>query len=84
MHEFIDDEIEVHFARKPGRPTSLTWREKEYKIAEIKDRRRNLDFPEDWWRRRHRDHYSSRNAFIQKQLPKWQKLHRLLRNPAKR
>jgi len=57
MPEFIDDEIEVHFAKKPGFPTSFIWREMEYKIIEIKDMRRILDFRKAWRQRRHRDYY---------------------------
>ena len=57
MPEFIDDEIKVHFTKKPGIPTSFTWRETEYRIVEVKDARRSLDFREAWWRRRHRDYY---------------------------
>ncbi len=54
---FIDDEIEVHFAKKPGPPTSFIWRGVEYRITEIKSVKRMLDFQRDWWRRRHRDYY---------------------------
>ncbi len=57
MSEFIDDEIKVRFVTKPGPPAFFTWRGKEYRIAEIKDRRRSLDFREAWWQRRHRDYY---------------------------
>jgi hypothetical protein len=57
MAEFIDDEIEVHFVKKPGPPTSFIWRGMEYKITEIKDMRRSLDFQKAWWQRRHRDYY---------------------------
>jgi len=57
MHEFIGDEIEVRFARKPGPPTSFVWRGAEHPIAEVKRVRRFLDLRKPWWRRRHRDHY---------------------------
>jgi hypothetical protein len=57
MPEFIDDEIKVQFVKKPGPPPSFIWRGMEYKIAEIKDMRRVLDFREAWWQRRHRDYY---------------------------
>lgn len=57
MPEFIDDEIAVQFVKKPGHPASFIWRGAEYKIAEIKDVRRVLDFREAWWQRRHRDYY---------------------------
>jgi len=57
MPEFIDDEIEVHFAKKPGPPTSFSWRGMEYKITEIKGMQRSLDFRKAWWQRRHRDYY---------------------------
>ena len=57
MAEFIGDEIEVHFAKKPGEPTSFTWGGEEYKIAKIFAKRRVLDSKKQWWRRRHRDYY---------------------------
>jgi hypothetical protein len=55
--EFIGDEIEVRFAKKPGPPTSFVWRGEEYTIAQIRRRWRSLDYQKSWWRRRHRDHY---------------------------
>ena len=57
MAEFIGEEIEVHFVKKPGPPTSFIWRGKEHRIAKIHASRRVLDFKKPWWRRRHRDHY---------------------------
>jgi len=57
MPGFIGDEIEVHFAHKPGPPTSFIWRGTEYEITEIRDVRRALDFQRAWWQRRHRDYY---------------------------
>ncbi len=57
MAEFIGDEVEVRFARKPGPPTSFVWRGREYEIAEVRRRWRTLDFQKSWWRRRHRDCY---------------------------
>jgi len=54
---FIDEEIEVHFEEKPGPPSSLVWRGKEYKIISIERAHRHLDFRKPWWRRRHRDYY---------------------------
>jgi hypothetical protein len=32
---FIDEEIEVRFAQKPGPPTSFAWQGREYEIVEI-------------------------------------------------
>jgi len=57
MREFVGDEIEVHFARKPGPPTSFTWRGAEYTITKIEAMRRVLDSRSPWYRRRHRDYY---------------------------
>lgn len=54
---FIDEEIEVCFERKPGLPSSFTWRGQEYKIEAILEMQRKLDFQQAWWRRRHRDYY---------------------------
>ena len=54
---FIDEEIEVRLAQKPGPPTSFIWRGKEYGIVGIERVYRRLDFKRDWWRRRHRDYY---------------------------
>ncbi len=54
---FIDEEIEVRFAVKPGPPTSFVWRGKEYRIEEIVSWQRRLDFRRRWWLRRHRDYY---------------------------
>ncbi len=57
MSEFISEEVEVRFAKKPGPPTSFVWRGREYGIADILARRRDIDLQHPWWRRRHRDHY---------------------------
>jgi hypothetical protein len=57
VREFVSEEIEVHFAKKPGPPSSFTWRGAEYKITEIAGSTRKLDFRSRWWRRRHRDYY---------------------------
>lgn len=57
MSEFVGDEIEVRFGKELGPPTAFIWRGREYKIAEIKGRRRVLDFRKAWWRRRHRDYF---------------------------
>ena len=54
---FIDEEIEVRFAQKPGPPTSFTWQGREYEIVEIERQYRRLDFKRAWWQRRHRDYY---------------------------
>lgn len=57
MTEFIAEEIEVRFAKKPGPPTSFVWRGKEYEIVKILRRWRKLDLQPNWWQRRHRDFY---------------------------
>jgi hypothetical protein len=33
---FIDEEIEVHFAQKPGPPTFFVWQGREYRIVEMR------------------------------------------------
>ncbi len=57
VSEFISEEIDVRFARKPGPPSSFVWREREYRIAEVRSMKRVLDVRNPWWRRRHRDYY---------------------------
>ncbi|MGB9757531.1 MAG: DUF6504 family protein [Candidatus Bipolaricaulaceae bacterium] len=59
---FIDVEVEVKFAQKPGPPTSFLWEGREHKIVEILEHRRVLDFKRAWWQRRHRDWYKVRTA----------------------
>ena len=54
---FIDEEIEVRFAQKPGLPTSFIRHGREYEIVEIEKEYRRLDFKRPWWQRRHRDYY---------------------------
>jgi len=48
---FIDEEIEVRFAQKPGPPTSFVWQGREYEIVEIEQQYRRLDFKRAWWSR---------------------------------
>ena len=60
MPEFIWEEIEVAFEKKPGPPSSFAWRGKEYKITEMLGRRQVLDFKKQWWKRKHRDYYTVR------------------------
>jgi len=57
MAEFIGDEIEVLFVKKPGSPTSFIWRGAEYQITRVRDVQRRLDFRSPWFSRRHRDYY---------------------------
>jgi len=57
MAEFIGEEISVHFAEKPGPPTSFIWRGTEHTIARVRDMQRRLDFRNPWFSRRHRDYY---------------------------
>ncbi len=57
MAEFIDEEIEVRLAGKPGLPEAFVWRGTEYEIVEVLEVRRILDLRTAWWRRRHRDYY---------------------------
>jgi hypothetical protein len=57
MGQFIGDEIDVHFDKKPGPPSSFTWRELQYEIVDIESAYRKLDFGKSWRQRRHRDYY---------------------------
>lgn len=57
---FIDAEIEVRFAKKPGPPSAFVWQGQEYRIEAILSRQRRLDFRRAWWARRHRDYYTVR------------------------
>jgi hypothetical protein len=57
MEEFVGEEIEVAFEKKPGPPTAFQWRARAYKIVRIEAMKRVLDFRRPWYRRRHRDHY---------------------------
>lgn len=54
---FIGEEVEVRFLEKSGPPSSFVWRGKEYRICEILEYQRTLDFQRHWRLRRHRDHY---------------------------
>jgi len=63
--EFIDEPIEVKFAKKPGLPTALLWRGEEIAIAEVL--RAWVDhsfgpfrYSARWWQRRHRNYYRVR------------------------
>ena len=58
MPKFVDEEIEVHFAEKPGPPTSFVWRGEEHRIAEILEEHTVIDKQAAWWKRRHRTHYT--------------------------
>jgi len=62
MSDFIDEEIEVRFAHKPGPPTSFVWRGEEYQVAEVLGMQRTLDFQRTWFKRRHRDRYVVRTT----------------------
>ena len=57
MSDFIDEEVIVNFAKRPGPPTSFTWRGVEHRIAEVLQHRLALDFDRRWWQRKHRDYY---------------------------
>jgi len=41
---FIDEEIEVRFAQKPGPPASFFWQGREYEIVEIERECGSLTF----------------------------------------
>ncbi len=57
---FIDEEVKVHFEYKPGLPSAFFWHGQEYRIEEILEMERRLDFRRAWWQRRHRDYYTVR------------------------
>ncbi len=57
MPDFIDEEVTVSFAKRPGPPTSFTWRGVEHQIAAVLQHRLALDFEHRWWQRKHRDYY---------------------------
>ena len=39
------------------KPTSFTWRNRQYKIIEIQASTRRLDLRSTWYRRKHRDYF---------------------------
>jgi hypothetical protein len=59
--KMIAEEIEVEFARKPGPPTSFTWRDKIYPIKRVLHTWVDTKFGTmekgRWWQRRHRTYY---------------------------
>ena len=57
MSEFVGEEIEVRFDKRPGPPSTFTWRSTTYRIAEIEALHTRIDSQKRWWRRRHRDYY---------------------------
>jgi len=65
--EFVHEEIEVEFARKPGPPVAFVWREKRFAIAEVLAAWADYGFgpfryPARWWQRRHRNYYRVRTT----------------------
>jgi hypothetical protein len=81
--EFVHEEIEVEFARKPGPPTSFTWRGERHIVAEVLRGWADHSFgpfryPGRWWQRRHRNYYRVRTAegrladfYLDRGLGKW-------------
>jgi hypothetical protein len=63
--EFIHEEIEVEFEKKPGPPVSFTWRDEKFLIAEVLQMWADysfgtLKYRPRWWQRRHRNCYRVR------------------------
>lgn len=62
MVRFIGAEVEVRREGPLGPPLAFTWEGREHAVAEVIERRRELDFKAAWWRRRHRDHFRVRTT----------------------
>jgi hypothetical protein len=54
--KFIGERISVEVADLE-KPTSFTWRSRQYKIIEINASTRRLDLRSTWYRRKHRDYF---------------------------
>ncbi|MHA2427605.1 MAG: DUF6504 family protein [Candidatus Hermodarchaeia archaeon] len=54
--KFIGERIAVEVVNLE-KPTSFTWRGRQYKIIEIKASTRRLDLRSTWYRRKHRDYF---------------------------
>lgn len=54
--KFIGERISVEVADLE-KPTSFTWRGRQYTIIEIKASTRRLDLRSTWYRRKHRDYF---------------------------
>ena len=64
---FIHEEIQVEFAKKPGPPTSFVWRGETFPVTEVLRAWADhtfgpLKYPARWWQRRHRNYYRARTA----------------------
>ena len=65
--EFVHEEIEVEFERKPGPPVAIVWRGKRIAVAEVLRAWADHGFGPfrygtRWWQRRHRNYYRVRTA----------------------
>ncbi len=65
--EFIHEEIEVEFARRPGPPVSFAWRGERHEIAEVLRSWPDygfgpLKYASRWWQRRHRNYFRARTG----------------------
>jgi hypothetical protein len=65
--EFIHEEIEVEFEKRPGPPARFAWRGKRVEVAEVVRAWADHSFgqfryPARWWQRRHRNYYRVRTA----------------------
>ena len=54
--KFIGERISVEVADLE-KPTSFTWRGRQFKIIEINASTRRLDLRSTWYRRKHRDYF---------------------------
>jgi len=65
--EFVHEELEVEFEKKPGPPVAFTWRGERHPVAEVLRAWADHSFgplkrPGRWWQRRHRNCYRVRTA----------------------
>ncbi len=65
--DFVHEEIEVEFAKKPGPPVSFVWRGERFAVVEVlrawaDHSFGSLRYGGRWWQRRHRNYYRVRTA----------------------
>lgn len=92
--EFIHEQIEVEFARKPGPPAAFLWRGERQEVAEALRGWANHGFgpfryPARWWQRRHRNYFRVRmqdgrlaDLYLDRGSGKWV-LYRITKRPAR-
>jgi len=65
--DFIHEDIDVEFVKKPGPPASFTWRGEKHTIAEVLRGWSDhgfgaLGYRPRWWQRRHRNCYRAKTS----------------------